>query len=168
MTARIILPLPNAEVSRGRLVFRIDEYCSEYVSLRIRRACCAKHAALALRPYGRAQFTAGNGLLTLTWLEDRPVPARLSRLLLRALLDVARRPLTPREVRSALGISNAERLRWTRDGRLLRSANVVSSSGRRSIPTYSAVHIHELSRNPEVLALWRAADEPYEKVCHAG
>jgi hypothetical protein len=46
-----------------------------------------------------------------------------------ALAEIAWRPLTPRLVGAALGISGRERARWTKDGRLPHSGHVVARRG---------------------------------------
>src|SRR5580700_6776554 len=55
-----------------------------------------------------------------------------------ALARIAWRPLTPRLVAAALGISGQERARWTKDGRLPQSGQVLVRRGPLlSVPTYS-------------------------------
>jgi hypothetical protein len=77
-----------------------------------------------------------------------------------ALARIAWRPLTPRLVAAALGITGQERARGRKDGRLPHSDQVVDrrSGGRLPIPTYSVRLIEDLLAHPEVLAGWREED----------
>lgn len=76
-----------------------------------------------------------------------------------ALDAIATKAMTPKEICKALKITNQERLRWTKDGRLktsgvvsFRRANIVS------ISTYSAHAIHELMKDHSVIEGWRQKD----------
>jgi hypothetical protein len=76
-----------------------------------------------------------------------------------ALARIAWRPLTPRLVAAALGISGQERSRWTKDGRLPHSGQVVARRGSLlSIPTYSVEAVENLVAHPEILTAWREHD----------
>ena len=76
-----------------------------------------------------------------------------------ALTIIACRPLTPRLVAAALGISGQERARWTKDGRLPHSGQVVVRRGSPlSIPTYSVEAIQNLAAHPEIVIAWRKRD----------
>jgi hypothetical protein len=76
-----------------------------------------------------------------------------------ALAEIAWRPLTPRLVGAALGISGRERARWTKDGRLPHSGHVVARRGNPfSIPTYSVEVIEKLAGHPEIVTAWREQD----------
>jgi len=75
------------------------------------------------------------------------------------LLTIAVRPLTPRELLVALPISNKERLRWTKDGRLPRSGAVTIRRGRLiSVPTYRVADVEEICANLHVVEAWRESD----------
>jgi hypothetical protein len=79
--------------------------------------------------------------------------------LAKELSRIAWRPLTPRLVAIALNISGAERLRWTKDGRLRPAGAVRSQQGQViSMPTYSVENIDELASHPEIIARWRQQD----------
>lgn len=87
------------------------------------------------------------------WLHER------LRKLDRRLGIIAARPLTPRLVQLALGISGKERVRWTKDGRLkslgssyLRGTHLVR------FDTYASQYIARLARNPGIIAGWRIDD----------
>jgi len=77
-----------------------------------------------------------------------------------ALTRIAWRPLTPRFVAAALGISAQERVRWTKDGRLPPSGQAFARRGALlSVPTYAVTLIEELAAHPETVAAWREQDE---------
>lgn len=85
--------------------------------------------------------------------------ARVIRDLIHHAEAIAARPVTPRVVMELLGISSAERLRWTKDGRLKKSGSHRSrhAQGAR-FPTYAAAQIAHLAQRPEIIAEWRRSD----------
>ena len=75
------------------------------------------------------------------------------------LLAIATRPLTPRELLAALPISNKERLRWTKDGRLPRSGAVTIRRGHLiAVPTYRVADVEQIRANLSVVEAWREFD----------
>jgi hypothetical protein len=76
-----------------------------------------------------------------------------------ALARIAWRPLTPRLVAEALNISGQERVRWTKDGRLPQSGQMlVRGKQLLAVPPYSVMLIEQLAARPEVLTAWREHD----------
>jgi hypothetical protein len=77
-----------------------------------------------------------------------------------SLERIARQPLTPRMVNSALNITTKERLRWTKDGRLKVADRVQITKGRVnfSIPTYAISQVEKLIGDPSVIFDWRERD----------
>jgi len=72
------------------------------------------------------------------------------------LLKTATRPYTAGEVRQRLGITNPERLKWTKDGRLKRGADALMQRGQKiSLMTYDVKAIDELCQLPEIIDTWR-------------
>lgn len=71
-----------------------------------------------------------------------------------------RERLHPRIVEDILGITSRERLRWIKDGRLPTSGSGSFRRGRQDIhfPLHPPDRIAAIARNPEVIAVWRAAD----------
>lgn len=75
------------------------------------------------------------------------------------LAALAKCPLTPRNVLSVLPITNKERMRWTKDGRLPQSGSVQIKRGQIvSIPTYDVGLIESLIGDLERIADWRRMD----------
>ncbi|ASP31319.1 hypothetical protein CHH26_14570 [Qipengyuania flava] len=76
------------------------------------------------------------------------------------ILDaIATRALTPKEICMALEISNQERLRWTKDGRLKTSGTLTFKTGRRvTVSTYSAHWVADLLKNNRLIDGWRKQD----------
>jgi hypothetical protein len=84
--------------------------------------------------------------------------------LAKALARIAWRPLTPRLVVMALGISGRERARWTKDGRLPPSGQVFAHRGHLlSVPTYSVRLVEDLAARPEISTAWREQDAAAQK-----
>jgi hypothetical protein len=72
---------------------------------------------------------------------------------------MANRPLTHRLVEQVLDITEHERRRWTKDGRLPQSGYATFRKGREIfIALYSVKKISQLLATPEVIAAWREAD----------
>ena len=77
-----------------------------------------------------------------------------------ALKITARRPLTPRLVQSALGITNQERLRWTKSGHLRAHGSESFRRGQRiTVSTYAVKQIEQLLADPAIIAGWREQDQ---------
>ncbi|MGD9600145.1 MAG: hypothetical protein AB7P94_17865 [Steroidobacteraceae bacterium] len=90
---------------------------------------------------------------------------RVIRDLIHHVEAIAKRPVTPRAVTDLLGISSAERLRWTKDGRLKKSGShgLRHSQGAR-VPTYAADQVAHLAQRPEIISEWRQADRSANSV----
>ena len=73
--------------------------------------------------------------------------------------DVAMRPYSGPEVLKRLPISNAERIRWTKQNRLIVSGNNIVTRGQRvSVVTYDVTSIDEIAEAPSILEEWRRLD----------
>lgn len=82
--------------------------------------------------------------------------AVVENLVLQKIEKIALRPYTAKEVRERLFITNKERLRWTKDGRLPPAQyNIIRRGQKISVPTYSVTGIDELARVPAVIEGWR-------------
>lgn len=79
---------------------------------------------------------------------------------LEARIDmIARRPFTSRNVEEILSISARERLRWTKDGRLLPSGSETFRRGQKVTTTnYAVKTISHLAENPHIIDDWREQD----------
>lgn len=76
-----------------------------------------------------------------------------------ALAEIASRPLTPRLVTQALDITNQERLRWTKDGRLPTSGRAqIRGSAPVNFATYAVEDVESLVCDPKTIANWRIQD----------
>lgn len=80
--------------------------------------------------------------------------------LLLALVHIARKPISLRQVERLLSITSAERSRWTKNGRLpvSGSAHISKGPNRITVPTYSPIGIETLLHSPESVDAWRQAD----------
>jgi hypothetical protein len=81
----------------------------------------------------------------------------------RDLSAIAKRPMTSREVQGALRISAKERIRWAKHNR---PHTCGTSAVRRqqmvTLQLYAPEYIQELSRQPDIIEAWRAADRAAE------
>ena len=76
------------------------------------------------------------------------------------LAKLAVKPMTPRQLLRALPISNRERVRWTKDGRLPTSGRVYIRRGQLiSVVTYAPAVVEFLTASPEYLSEWRSHDK---------
>ncbi|WP_150127009.1 hypothetical protein [Sphingomonas panacis] len=135
------------------------------------------HLGLALRwDEARRQISAAlRGVVKREWIdgadhllvETTHPDLSLRSIILRctdALVGPARRPLTPRLLMAALSITNKERLRWTKDGRLPRSGSVtIRAAHPVSVSTYGVDTVAELVADPSIIAAWRRADASAER-----
>jgi hypothetical protein len=75
------------------------------------------------------------------------------------LTAIAFRPFTPRLLVTALSITNQERLRWTKDGRLRTSGSVTIRRGQLiNVPTYDVGMVEALLAKPSIIDSWRIDD----------
>jgi hypothetical protein len=75
------------------------------------------------------------------------------------LTAIAFRPFTPRLLVTALSITNQERLRWTKDGRLRTSGSVTIRRGQLiNVPTYDVGVVEALLAEPSIVDGWRIDD----------
>ncbi|MEH3101646.1 hypothetical protein [Sphingomonas adhaesiva] len=130
------------------------------------------HLGLALRwDEARRQISAAlRGVVKREWVdgadhllvETTNPDLSLRSIILRcvdALVGPARRPLTPRLLLAALPITNKERFRWTKDGRLPRSGSVtIRAAHPVSVGTYAVDAVARLVADPSIIAAWRRAD----------
>jgi hypothetical protein len=72
----------------------------------------------------------------------------------------ANEPLMPRMVEEILGITSAERRRWTKDGRLPKSGMASFRRGPQSfyLSTHPPKKIGQLANNSDLIAQWRKED----------
>lgn len=136
-----------------------------------------QHLGLALRwDEARRQITAAlRGVVKREWIdgadhllvETTQPHLSLRSIILRcadALVGPARRPLTPRLLMAALPITNKERLRWTKDGRLPRSGSVtIRAAHPVSVGTYGVDTVAKLVADPSIIEAWRRADASAER-----
>ena len=135
------------------------ERCIESnLGLNVRRRQARRCISSTLRPYAKMQWeTESDAVIALTFADPR-IWTLLDNLTER-LAALADRPLTPRELLIALPITNKERLRWTKDGRLARSGAVTIKRGHLiSVPTYSVAVVERIRADLAVIEAWREID----------
>jgi hypothetical protein len=75
------------------------------------------------------------------------------------LFRIARRPLSAKELLVVLPITNKERLRWTKDGRLMQQGTASMKRGQAiSVTTYAIGPVEALLADPQEVERWRARD----------
>lgn len=77
------------------------------------------------------------------------------------LFQIARKPISQRQVEDILGITSRERIRWGKDGRLPRSgtASIRKGTTEISLWTYPCDAIERLAADPTEILRWRKEDE---------
>lgn len=99
----------------------------------------------ALRKIGKASYRRSDGLVILPWPVTGVSELDISDEIVKAVHHTFNRSLTPKEVRSILGITNTERLMWMKDGRLPPSGRVfLRGSQLTSVQTYSVKMVQNL------------------------
>jgi hypothetical protein len=91
---------------------------------------------------------------------DHDEAAMLAKMIRNKLQDISRRPISGRQVEAILGVSGAERRRWTRAGLLPTIGESRISAGPRllSLRTYSAETIEALMVDDRAIKAWRSLD----------
>lgn len=107
---------------------------------------------------GRSNWIEGTDRLRFREVDAMRLDYDWNRIVLE-LTAIARRPLTPRLLMDVLPISSSERLRWTKDGRLSQSGNVLIKRGQLvSVPTYDVAFVEALLAAPDRISAWRNFD----------
>ena len=117
------------------------------------------------KPYAGQRLNAFQ-LMVKVMSGDRPalpgpdvVPAGVAALIQRCWVQEPHMRPSFDEICMALEISNQERLRWTKDGRLKTSGTLTFTTGRRvTVPTYSAHWVADLLKNNRLIDGWRKQD----------
>lgn len=163
--ARQLASLSNmllVEKHGHHLSIRLDGPFSDTAPLSIRRQKAEKATFNLLRRQGQARWLKKEGCILLAASSPGSllsIGAELEQM----LREIARRPMTPRELLAVLPITNRERVRWTKDGRLPPSGSVAIKRGQLiSIPTYAVALIDRILASPDMVAKWRAYDDRME------
>jgi hypothetical protein len=138
----------------GHLEVRVD--FRDPVPLGLRIHCGARDAAIR-RLFRTAHGTEGSAANVMCFsLRERDDAYRLVQRLRREMCRIALQPISPRHVERVLDIRGAERLRWSKDGRLVRSGTGQMHRGQTiTFPTYPPEEIELIEANPGLVARWR-------------
>jgi hypothetical protein len=162
MTQRRYLDIRNIE---GALHVSFARCLSENIGLDIYRKKLRLRLLAKLRKFGWDKPRLDGACIILDDSEKvgRGLTGEEIAELDRSIDAIAHRDWPPRVVEKALGITNRERLRWTKDGRLRRvNAASIMRGNRVSISLYSARQIAELVSNRQIIEAWRAEDADME------
>ena len=149
----------DLRVSEQGYTLSFDRCLSAHVGLSVRKPQAARQLRKALKSY------ASTVLHEASWsieLASRAMPdcATILNTAAAVLGRVALQPLTARQILEALPITNRERLRWTKDGRLRRAGSASIRRGQLiSIPTYDVAYVEMVSGDPTVISGWRSAGD---------
>lgn len=137
--------------------FDLEPVLAKFIGIRLRRKEARRAVNAALAELGPRAWSAQCFAVRCKVMPDDIESVLM--VLARALAIPASRPITPRLVCKALGITNRERLRWTKDRRLPQSGSVsIRRAQIISVPTYSVRRIQALADDASVIAAWRDAD----------
>lgn len=144
-------------VTREAIRIGLERAFSSHLGLRL-RGDEARTAALKTAGRARSSWDPDEpALLVATTDSDEALLDGLAE----SLSRIAKRPLTARLVLAALDISNQERLRWTKDGRLPQSGTAYVRKGQLiACPLYDADLVARLMERPDIIRTWREADLP--------
>jgi hypothetical protein len=149
------------EVSGDKRTLRLSlkRAFAEHLGLRLRATEALRHLLHALTRMGIEHSVDVSGDLVTIDTDARSSVSCLLPEIDLALKRTAERPLTPRLVQAALGITSQERLRWTKDGRLRRYGSQSFRKGQRiTLSTYAVEEVARLVAEPAVIAGWRVED----------
>jgi hypothetical protein len=146
----------NLVVSDDHILLSLGECLDRHLGLSVRRGQAVRLINTILRPFGDMEWPTPNHA-ALRWT---PSPAQ-SRALLDSLATklttLATKPLTPKELMSVMPMTNAERMRWTKDGRLPKSGAAMIKRGQQiPVSSYSVNGIEKLLLTPDIMSKWRA------------
>ena len=93
--------------------------------------------------------------------DQRAAALELAGILRQKIDNLASRPIDRKNVERVLKITSAECTRWTKDGRIPKSGNLIINRGtqRVQVSTYSPAAVTDLIARPEVITLWRHQDK---------
>ncbi|MBF7014007.1 hypothetical protein QUC32_04145 [Novosphingobium resinovorum] len=138
----------------------------DHVALGLRRGQAKRFVRAAFWPRARIEWRALNEAFVILAPDCGPDSVDLADLMGR-LVELAKRPLTPKELLAVLPLTNKERVRWTKDGRLTPSGSVSIRKGQIvSVPTYSVSQVERLLGAPQVICDWREEDARLGKDGH--
>jgi hypothetical protein len=130
-----------------------------HIGLKFRSAEVERRIRARTRAIGRHQWNDATHRLSLEVEPDSQHFDKYCNTVSAELAAIAFRPFTPRLLVSALAITNRERLRWTKDGRLRTSGSVtIRCSQLINVPTYEVRLVEELIANPSIINGWRNDD----------
>lgn len=128
------------------------------LGLSLRKAEARRTVLAISNRCGRTSWVDGTDRLRFREVDALRLDYGWNRIVLE-LTAMARRPLTPRLLMDVLAISSSERLRWTKDGRLTQSGNVMIKRGQLvSVPTYDVAFVEALLAAPGRISAWRNSD----------
>lgn len=156
--AALILSTMDIWETEGALMLSLKRCFQACIGLKIRQTQARRHLKSALRNRCLLRWqgeSMASVLITGPWTGTD----RFMELAAAHLAEVASRPLTPRFLIAALGITSRERVRWTKDGRLKSSGSTTIDRGQPIfVPIYSIEDVEILLGEPGVLDRWRTED----------
>jgi hypothetical protein len=136
-----------------------DDALERHIGLKLRRKEVKRRISARTRALGVQRWSHDTNRLILEAAADDPVIARCCEALASELAMIADRPFSPRLLLAALSITNRERLRWSKDGRLRTSGSATIRRGQLiKIPTYDVALVAALIADPSIIAGWRNDD----------
>lgn len=159
-------------IRRNELKFLDVVFHEDYLDISYRRAIIGNLALEVrekelhwvirsrLRRLGRLIHDGENFSYRLTFDRERHHDVDMACIRIDYILEnLAVRPFSLHQVENILGISNRERLRWSKDGRLRCCGQGSISRGKRiHILTYSVEAIALLKDKPQIIDIWRKVD----------
>ncbi len=143
-------------VTDDHILLALGECLDRHLGLSVRRGQAVRAINTTLRPLGAVEWPTRNHA-ALRWKPSSAQSRALLDGLATKLATLAKKPLTPKELMSAIPMTNAERIRWTKDGRLPRSGSAMIKRGQQiPVSSYSVNGIEKLLLTPDIVAEWRA------------
>ena len=138
----------------------IDSFYGKMPALAIRRAEVKRSVKKVCRKLHVTEYDAAQNRILTAYYDT----AELEYILLGALKVIAKRPYSAKEVCMILGITNRERLRWTKDGRLKRGGNEIIKRGQKiAVITYNTNTVEALAKDQKLIEKWRINDKSGHK-----
>lgn len=156
--AELILTSIDFSEKDGTLTLSLGRCFEACIGLKVRQTQARRQLKSALKSHCLLRWQS-EAVASVQLTDPWTGPDLLRELVAAHLTEVASRPLTPRLLVAALGITGRERLRGTKDGRLKQSGSVTISRGQVvSVPIYAISDVELLANNSGIFARWRTDD----------
>lgn len=138
---------------KGCLIFDFHTCFANEIGLSVRRRTSIRAVTTILKRAGKVRWAPELDQLILHLIPTADDLEALFEGVTELLASIASSPLTPRVLLTILPITNRERVRWTKDGRLRQSGSALIKRGQLvAVPTYAVKDVERLLARPSIIS----------------